>query len=187
MSKEMKEKEYLDKFEQTLLRELLKVCTQQGRLSGEILPSPDLDDKWEQLAEPYMADAIKEIAGYPTVAVGWMMYLGMAVAHYWDLDWAIYGNLPDLYGYIRDKRGFDYMDEHIRETILCIKPSDPEFDRLEDFVRLCATLCITHIRRENVEPQSPRAFHIYIRVIHAMYLIGTSMELFKHGYKMKGY
>jgi hypothetical protein len=75
----MEEKEYLDKYEQSLTMELLKVCTQQGRLAGQLLPSPDLDEKWEQVAQPYMGDAIKEIAKYPTVALGWMMYVGMAV------------------------------------------------------------------------------------------------------------
>ena len=67
--KDMEEKEYLDKYEQNLIVELLKVCTQQGKLEGQLLPSPDLDDKWEEVAQPYMGDAIKEIAKYPTVAL----------------------------------------------------------------------------------------------------------------------
>lgn len=180
----MEQKEYLDKFEQTLIRELLKIGTQQGRLDGQLLPSPDLDDKWESLAQPYMGDAVKEIAKYPTVALGWMMYLGMAVAHYWDIDWQVYGNIENLYEYIRDKRGFDCMDEHIRETVLGIKPADPEYSNMEEFVRICSTLCLTHIRRENVEPQSPMAFHIYVRCIHALYLIGASIVFYKAGYKM---
>lgn len=53
--KVMEEKEYLDNYEQRLTAELLKVCTQQGKLAGQLLPSPDLDDKWEEVAQPYMA------------------------------------------------------------------------------------------------------------------------------------
>lgn len=184
--------EYLDNFEQTLTRELVKLATQQGRLGGQILPSPDLDDKWEAIAQPYMGDAVKEIAKYPTVALGWMMYVGMAVAHYWDEDWNIFGNIDDLYSYIRDKRGFDCMDEYIRETVLGLSPkakpgegkTENEFDRMEEFVRIASTLCLTHIRHEKVEPQSPMAFHIYVRSIHALYIVGASVELYHLGYKM---
>lgn len=188
----MEQQEYLDKYEQSLTRELLKICTQQGRLAGRLLPSPDLDDKWEQLAQPYMGDAIKEIAAYPTVALGWMMYLGMAVAHYWDEDWNIYGRIDGLYEYIRNKRGFDCMDEHIRETVLGMNPKEKstdgmalnEYDSTEELVRICATMCLTSIRHEQVEPQSPLAFHIYVRSIHALYVIGASIELYRLGYKM---
>lgn len=186
----MEQQEYLDTFEQTLTRELLQMATQQGRLGGQILPSPDLDDKWEALAQPYMGDAVKEIAKYPTVALGWMMYLGMAVAHYWDEDWQVYSGIQDLYSYVRDKRGFDCMDEYIREVVLGLKPkADPkegqvmnDYDRMEEFVRVASTLCLTHIRHENVEPQSPLAFHVYVRAIHALYIIGASAELYRLGY-----
>lgn len=180
----MEQQEYLDKFEQTLIRELVNMATLQGRLSGQILPSPDLDDKWESLVQPYLGDAVKEIEKYPTVALGWMMYLGMAVAKFWDVDWETFGGIKDLYAYIRDKRGFDCMDEHVRETILGLRPKEDEYSRLEDFVRSCAMLCLTHIRHENVEPQSPMAFHIYVRCIHTLYIVGISVVLHRVGYKM---
>jgi hypothetical protein len=188
----MEEKEYLDKYEQSLTVELLKVCTQQGRLAGQLLPSPDLDEKWEQLAQPYMGDAIKEIAKYPTVALGWMMYVGMAVAHYWDVDWEVYGNIENLYEYIRDKRGFDEMDEYVRETVLGLSPKAKpregkqmnDYDEVEEFVRTLSTICLTQIRREQIEPQSPMAFRVYLRSIHALYVVGASVELYRLGYKM---
>lgn len=190
--KDMEEKEYLDKYEQNLIVELLKVCTQQGKLEGQLLPSPDLDDKWEEVAQPYMGDAIKEIAKYPTVALGWMMYLGMAIAHYWDIDWELYGKIPNLYEYIRVKRGFDCMDEYVRETVLGFspkaKPADGqamnEYDAMEELVRMLSTICLTQIRREQIEPQSPMAFRVYLRSIHALYLVGASLELYRLGYKM---
>lgn len=188
----MDEQVYLDKYEQRLTAELLRVCTQQGKLAGQLLPSPDLDDKWEEIAQPYMGDAIKEIAKYPTVALGWMMYLGMAVAHYWDVDWAVYGKIPGLYEYIRDKRGFDCMDEYVRETVLGFKPDanapkgqmQNDYDAIEELVRMLATICLTQIRREQIEPQSPMAFRVYVRSIHALYVIGASVELYRLGYKM---
>lgn len=188
----MENKEYLDKYEQGLTRELLRVCTQQGYLEGILLPSEDLDNKWQDIAQPYMGDAIKEIASYPTVALGWMMYLGMAVAHYWDVDWALYGKMENLYEYVRDKRGFDCMDEYIRENVLGLSPeakpvvgkTQNEYDAMEELVRMLATICLTHIRREQIEPQSPMAFRVYVRTIHALYVIGASVELYRLGYKM---
>lgn len=180
----MQQEEYLNQFELNLTRTLIKVLTQQNRLSGTLLPSPDLDDKWEAIAEPYIADAVKEIASYPTVALGWMMYIGMAVAHLWDIDWSVYGNIDHLYEYLRDKRGFDRLDEYIRETTLGIRPTETEYTRLEELVRMSATICLTQIRREGIEPQSPMAFHVFVRATHALYLVGASIELYKLGYKM---
>ena len=36
-------------------------------------------------------------------SLGWMMYIGMAVAKMWDEDWTAYASLPDLYTPLRDK------------------------------------------------------------------------------------
>ena len=41
----MQHEEYLNQFELNLTHALVKVLTQQNRLSGTLLPSPDLDDK----------------------------------------------------------------------------------------------------------------------------------------------
>ena len=179
---DMEQQEYLDNYEQNLVRELQKVCTQQNRLAGQLLPSPDLDEKWEGIAQAYLGDAVKEIAKYPTVALGWMMYVGMGAAHFWDEDGRVYSGIENLCTSMRDKRGFDYLDEYVRETVLGLKGAD--YDQMEEFVRICATLVLTQIRHEHVEPQSPLAFHVYVRSIHALFLIGSSMELYRLGYKM---
>lgn len=178
----MEQQEYLDNYEQGLVRELLKVCTQQNKLAGQLLPSPDLDEKWETVAQAYLGDAVKEIAKYPTVALGWMMYVGMGMAHFWDEDWRVYSGIGNLYTYMRDKRGFDCLDEYVRETVLGLKGED--YSRMEEFVRICANVALAQIRHEQIEPQSPMAFHVYVRSIHALFLIGSSMELFRLGYKM---
>ena len=74
----------------------------------------DVEEKWEQIAQSYLPDGIREFTAYPTTSLGWMMYIGMAVAKFWDEEWEIYGNIEDLYSYMRDKRGYDCMDEYIR-------------------------------------------------------------------------
>lgn len=184
----MEDKEYLENYEQNLVRNIITLCSGCNRLSGKLLPSEDLDNLWEAIAQPYIGDAVKEIAKYPTVALGWMMYVGIAAAHFWDEDWNLYGKLPNLYEYIRDKRGFDCLDEYVRETVLGLsqkkKDGDTmsEYDQMEELVRECSTLALNQIRHEQVEPQSPMAFHIFVRSIHALYLIGISVELKRLGY-----
>ena len=42
---------------------------------------------------------------FPSASLGWMMYIGMAVAKFWDAEWDIYSKIDDLYVYMRDKRG----------------------------------------------------------------------------------
>ena len=54
----------------------------------ECLPEcPDVEEKWEAIAKAYIPDGIKEFNDYPTASLGWMMYIGMAVAKYWDAEW----------------------------------------------------------------------------------------------------
>ena len=82
-------------------------------LIDEILPTtPDIADKWQQIAEAYLPDGIREFALYPTAALGWMMYIGMAIAKYWDEDWELYNKVDNLYLYLRDRIDYDHMDEY---------------------------------------------------------------------------
>ncbi|MDD7303627.1 MAG: hypothetical protein SPF56_09205 [Bacteroidaceae bacterium] len=175
------EKAYLDKFEQTLVQNLVQLCSGWNRLGGQLLASEDLDALWEPIAEGYMPDGVREIAKYPTVSLGWMMYIGMALGHLWDKDWKRVQKQEDVYAFLREPRGFGAMDEHIAEDILKLNPGEAE--KLEEVVRTCATVALTQIRREGVEPQSPMAFHIYVRAIHALYVVGIAVELFRMGYK----
>lgn len=65
----------------------------------ERLPeAPDLEELWQPIAQSYMPDAIREFNGeYPRVAFGWIMYVGMALAKYWDVEWSTYSKVTDLY------------------------------------------------------------------------------------------
>lgn len=180
---EKEQQEYLDRYEQNLTQHLLKLATSMQLLDGQLLESPDITDKWDEVAPSYVADAVKEIVAYPTVALGWAMYLGMAIANYWDEDWNVYGNVPNLYEYVRDKRGFDYMDEVVRGDILMLK--DAEYSEMEKIVQGCAQQVLDKIRFEQIEPQSPMAFHVYARSIKVLYLLGAAIELKALGYKFE--
>ena len=88
----------------------------------ERLPeAPDLEELWQPIAQSYMPDAIREFNGeYPRVAFGWIMYVGMALAKYWDVEWTTYSKVTDLYAYLRDRIDFDHMDDYICEKVLCL-------------------------------------------------------------------
>ena len=67
--------QYLVKLEEKMENELLRLCTERGALRGMMLETEDITEQWKILAPEYMADAVPEIANYPTVSVSWAAYL----------------------------------------------------------------------------------------------------------------
>lgn len=45
---------------------------------------PDVEEKWEEIAKAYIPDGIREFQDFPSASLGWMMYIGMAVAQLWN-------------------------------------------------------------------------------------------------------
>lgn len=179
----MVNKVYLENFESRIMDELLRLCTQYKVLEGTLLATDDIDARWHELAPEYVADAVPNIADYPTVAIAWAGYLGMAVAHYWDADWASHSN--DEYKAYYGEQGFDDMDEHIVRDIIGFHLESQEAKNIEQMMRRLGEQALTLIRRENIEPQSPMAFHVFARAIKVMFRIGASMELKRLGYKFE--
>lgn len=173
----------LDRFEDKLQNELLRLCTNYKMLDGVLLVTDDITDKWKELGPEYMADAVGQIAEYPTVAVAWASYLGMALASAWDTDFDMFKAIKyqSFYG----DEGFDNMDEYIVKTILGIPLESDDAKAIENTIRSCAKSAIAYIRHEQVEPQSQRAFHIFARTVKVMYKIGASIELKRLGYKFE--
>ncbi len=179
----MQQTEYLDNFEHNLMDELVTLCTQDSYLDGKLLESQDITSKWDSVSPSYIKDALCEIQNYPTVALGWAMYVGMAVAHYWDTEWEIYDKHSNLYEHLRDKRGFDYLDEVVRQQILGLDGED--FNKCENIVRRCAQFVQDQIRHEQIEAASVTAFYVFTRSIYVLYQIGAAIELKRLGYKME--
>ena len=94
----MKDTAYLHAFEQKLANILLEAIGENATYDGQLLASQDIEDYWHSIAPEYMADAVPQVAQYPTVSVAWACYLGMAVAHGWDTDWDITSKLPYSHG-----------------------------------------------------------------------------------------
>ena len=173
----------LDLFQGRLEDELLKLCTSLGVLDGGWLVTPDLEEKWREVAPEYMADAVKEVNSYPEVALAWAGYLGMGYAHLWDSNWRKHSR--DGYSKMLGSRGFDDMDEHIVRDIIGFHLESREAKGIEDMMRRLGETALTLIRRERIEPQSPMAFHVYARVVKVMFRIGAAVELKRLGYKFE--
>jgi hypothetical protein len=77
------------------------------------------------------------------------------------------------------------MDEHIVRDMIGYHLESKEAKGIEDMMRRLGEAALTLIRRENIEPQSPMAFHVYARAIKVMYRIGASIELKRLGYKFE--
>lgn len=179
----MEDSLYYNMYQDSLERDLLKICTGRGMLEGMLLQSQDLDDKWNAIAPEYIADGVKEIAAYPTVSVAWAAYIGMAVACWWNRDWDKLKGQP--YSVLLGSDGFDNMDDHIMQDILGLMPGGIETQGINETIRVCADSAVAHIRQEHIEPQSPRAFYVYARTVHVMFRIGAALELYRLGYEMR--
>ena len=130
----------------------------------------------------YIPDGIREFNDFPAASLGWMMYIGMAVAKLWDTEWEIYSKIENLYAFMRDKRGYDNMAEYIREEVLLL--SGVDYTVLEKIVGECASRVYNALRHQNIEPGTKDAFNAYVACLHQLYLMGAAMQLKRMGYHM---
>lgn len=175
----MMDTKFLDDFEHTLQDGLLKVCNGAGLLQDGILESEDLENKWNDYLQDYVADAVANFNDWPQSAVAWAGFLGMAVAHHWDADWPIFKD--DSYASYYGKRGFDDMDEHILGDIL--KLSSQEASKYSNLLSSCAMAALGLIRHEGIEAQTDTGFYVLVRTYTVLFRIGAALELSRLGYK----
>ena len=140
----------MEQFEEKLRQDLHQFLLSMKEVDERLPECPDVEGKWEEIAKAYLPDGIREFQEYPSASLGWMMYVGMAVARYWDSEWEIYSKLPDLYAYIRDKRGYDSMDEYIREEVLLLSGAD--YTAIEKIVGECASRVYNALMHQRLEP-----------------------------------
>lgn len=169
-------------FEQQIHDDLQRYLLAQNEIDAHFPSAPDLEELWPVVAQDYMPDGVREFAGYPTVSLGWMMYVGMAVAALWDADWQTYGQRPHLYEDLRNVRGYDALDEYVREGVLNF--SGDAYTALERLVGECASRTHALLRRAAHEPGTPEAFHAYVACLHQLYLHGVAVQLKRMGYRM---
>ena len=156
---------------------------QNKTLVDELFPdAPDLEALWPKIGESYLPDGMREFGTYPTVALGWIMYVGMALAKYWDQDWELYSRVPDLYKHLRDAIDFDHMDDYICRQILVL--SEPDRLQLQQIVAECAARTSNLLAHQSLEPGTAEAFRAFVAALHQMYLMGIAVQLKTMGYHM---
>lgn len=175
-------KELIEAFESKLQQELLRFCTTAGCLDGELLNSPDFEEKWQSgMGEAYVAEAVREFNAYPEVSLAWAAYLGMAVAVSWDRGMVRF--LQDRYEDFHGAKGFDDMDEHITRDILHLPLASKGAKDLAALLSGCAQMTLSLLRHEGIESGSIEAYHIFIRCCKVFFLTGAALELKVLGYK----
>ena len=172
----------MEQFENQLHNDLHQFLVSIKEVDERLPECPDVEEKWEEIANAYIPDGIREFNDFPSASLGWMMYIGMAVAKFWDLEWEIYSKIENLYAFMRDKRGYDSMDEYIREEVLLLRGVD--YTVLEKIVGECASRVYNALRHQNIEPGTRDAFNAYITCLHQLYLMGVAMQLRRMGYRM---
>ena len=172
----------MENFEEQLRNDLHQFLQTLQEVDERLPECPDVEEKWEAIAKAYIPDGIREFTDYPSVSLGWMMYIGMAVAKMWDVEWEIYSKIEDLYAYMRDKRGYEAMDEYIREEVLLLEGE--AYGALEKLVGECASRIYNALRRQNIEPGTKEAFNGYVACLHQLYLFGAAIQLKRMGYRM---
>ena len=169
-------------FEEKLHNDLFQYLLSMKEVDQHMPECPDVEEKWEEIAKAYIPDGIREFQDYPSASLGWMMYIGMAVAKMWDTEWEIYSKIEDLYAHMRDKRGYDSMDEYIREELLLLQGED--YTMLEKVVGECASRVYNALMRQHIEPGTKAAFEAFVACLHQLYLFGAAMQLKRMGYHM---
>ena len=172
----------MENFEAQLRNDLQQFLLSMNEVDERMPECPDVEDKWKEIAQAYLPDGIREFQDYPSASLGWMMYIGMAVAKMWDTEWEIYSKLDDLYAYLRDKRGYDAMDEYIREEALLLQGVD--YNVLEKLTGECASRVYNALMHLRLEPGTKEAFTAYVACLHQLYLMGAAVQLKRMGYHM---
>ena len=172
----------METIEETLRKDLHQFLLSMKEVDEHLPECPDVEDKWEDIAKAYIPDGIREFQSFPLASLGWMMYIGMAVAKMWDTEWEIYSKIEDLYAYMRDKRGYDSMDEYIREEVLLLRGVD--YTVLERVTGECASRVYNTLMHQHIEPGTREAFNGYVASLHQLYLMGVAAQLKRMGYHM---
>ena len=172
----------MDNLEEQIHNDLRQYLLSVKEIDARLPECPDVEGKWETIANAYIPDGVREFQNYPLASLGWMMYIGMAVAKMWDDDWHYYAAKENLYVYLRDKRGYDAMDEYIRRDFLKLPAKD--FSAAEELVSECASRVHNALMHQSIEPGTKEAFLGYVACLHQLYLFGVAIQLKRMGYHM---
>ncbi len=173
----------VERFRETLTDILRETAASRGWIGNSragaapLLNSPDLDEAWLRYAPSFYGDAVRNFNEWPEYCLACAGYLGMAVAHLWDKDWARHEKEP--YSFFLGKRGFDDMDDRITDEILHErKPAVPAMQDLSAAAQ-------HFLMKECPEPGTALAYRMFLAAEEVMYRIGAAIELSRLGYRME--
>lgn len=172
----------MEDFPEKLLADLHRYLVGRGEVDERLPECPDVEGKWPAIAEAYLPDGIREFADYPVASLGWMMFIGMAIARFWDKDWQYYDAVDDLYAMLRDKRGYDHLDEYILDEVLDLHGDDA--DARQTLVGDCAERAKRALFALDIEPGTVEAFKGYVACLQCLYQMGMAVQLKAMGYHM---
>lgn len=173
----------MTEFEKKIREALHRYLVQQQEADLHLPECPDVEAAWASVGEDYIADGLREFAAYPTVSLGWMMFVGMAMACLWDSCWDEYGSKEHVYLALRDVRGFDHTDDYILDEILHLDAD--AHTATSHLVNECAQHSLSLLWHEGFAPGSAEAFRCYVACLHQLYLMGMAVQLHRLGYHME--
>lgn len=164
--------------------DLTRYLQGEKRLDEHLPECPDLEELWPAVRDAYLPDGTREFAQYPIVSLGWIMFVGMALAVYWDTDWEKYSKEggATLYKSLRDARGYDNMDDYILQDVLGL--DDKEAEAVSSMVGECSARVYHTLQTSHIEPGTTDAAQAYLDALHQLYLMGIYTELNALGYHM---
>ena len=172
----------MEDFADKLMEDLHRFLMERDAVDERLPECPDVEGKWTAIAEAYLPDGAREFANYPVASLGWMMFVAMAVTKFWDVDWERYDKVDDLYLMLRDKRGYDNLDEYILDEVLDLHGDAA--DQMQELVGDCAERTKRAIYGLDIEPGTVEAFKAYVGGLQCMYQMGMAVQLKAMGYQM---
>ena len=142
----------MEDFAAKMLDDLHRYLVKRGAVDERWPECPDVEAKWPAIAEAYLPDGAREFANYPVASLGWMMFVAMAVTKFWDEDWEKYDKIEDLYLHLRDKRGYDNLDEYILDEVLDLHGDAAE--QLQTLVGDCAERVKRALYHQDIEREN---------------------------------
>lgn len=170
--------------EQEIKDDLRRYLTGEKRLDEMLPECPDLEELWPAVRDAYVADGVREFAKYPVVSLGWIMFVGMGLAKYWDDDWEKYSKVggAELYKSMRDARGYDNLDDYVLQDVLGL--DEKEAEAVSRIAGECAARTYHLLNRAHIEGGTEEAAKAYLAALHQLYLMGIYTELNAMGYHL---
>ena len=180
-----KDQEYLERYTDELEGLLLRLAQEEGLLGKQLLETEDLTELYLDVVKPYLGDAVPDFEQYPLVSLGWIAFVGMALAVQWDADWEHYSALggEQLYLQLRQPRGWDALDEYVTQEVLGLEAGGEEERRYTNFLRRATEQTHSALMHEQAEPSSPLAFRLYTQSLYVLYRLGIALGLAFMGYR----